>query len=123
MKDLFGNLVFFFPNYVSFLAKYGIIEAKKLDGTKHTSSMVTGGFTIGGDLKTLPQNPRHPGPPKLRVWYLDHKKIPKTPNLRDEFGCFELGGISSKWAYLYILAGGFKYFLFSPLLGEGFHFD
>lgn len=74
----------------------GIIEAKKLDGTKHTSSMVTGSFTIGGDLKPLTQNNRHPGPPKRRFGIWTPKKIPKTPNLRDEFGCPGLGGISSK---------------------------
>ena len=33
------------------------------------------------------------------------------------------GQVGSRYIYIFILGGGFKYFLFSPLFGEGFQFD
>ena len=77
-----------------------MVENRSLMERNTHINVLNGGFTIGGDLKPLPQHPRHPGPPKLRFGIWTPKKIPKTPNLRDEFGCLGLGGISAKWAYL-----------------------
>ena len=47
----------------------------------------------------------------------------KTPAAGDVGCCSFFGSIQNGWQWVYLLGGGFKYFIFSTLFGEDSHVD